>query len=62
VNEAGQIVSAGGRVLNLVGTGPDVAAAREAAYQAAATIRMRGGWYRSDIAAEAAAADHPARA
>jgi phosphoribosylamine---glycine ligase len=47
----GELVSAGGRVLNVVGAGPDVAAAREAAYELAATIRMRGGWYRRDIAA-----------
>ena len=52
---AGHLVSAGGRVLNVVGTGADVAAAREAAYQAAARIELRGGWYRSDIAAQAAA-------
>src|SRR5450759_1075880 len=42
---AGQIVSSGGRVLNVVGTGADLAAARTAAYRAAARIRMRGGWY-----------------
>jgi phosphoribosylamine---glycine ligase len=47
---AGQIVSSGGRVLNVVGTGADLAAARTAAYRAAARIRMRGGWYRGDIA------------
>ncbi|HEX3924671.1 MAG TPA: phosphoribosylglycinamide synthetase C domain-containing protein, partial [Streptosporangiaceae bacterium] len=46
----GRLVSAGGRVLNVVGTGPDVAAARTSAYTAAAQIRMRGGWYRKDIA------------
>ena len=51
---AGRIVSAGGRVLNVVGTGPDLAAARSAAYEAARHIRMRGGWYRSDIAERAA--------
>lgn len=50
----GQLVSAGGRVLNVVGTGPDLATARRAAYQAAAAIRMRGGWFRHDIAEEAA--------
>jgi phosphoribosylamine---glycine ligase len=49
-----QIVSAGGRVLDVIGTGPDVAAARAAAYQAAKRIRMRGGWYRRDIAERAA--------
>jgi phosphoribosylamine--glycine ligase len=40
-------------VLNVVGTGPDLAAARAAAYQAAAGIKMRGGWYRADIAEKA---------
>jgi phosphoribosylamine---glycine ligase len=49
------LVSAGGRVLNVVGTGPDLAAARAAAYQRAAGITMRGGWYRTDIAERAAA-------
>jgi phosphoribosylamine--glycine ligase len=49
-------VSAGGRVLNVVGTGPDLQAARAAAYQRAARITMRGSWYRTDIAERAAAA------
>ncbi|HTT54679.1 MAG TPA: phosphoribosylamine--glycine ligase [Streptosporangiaceae bacterium] len=52
---AGHLVSAGGRVLNVVGTGPDLAAARTAAYQAAGKIQMRGGWFRTDIAEQAAA-------
>jgi phosphoribosylamine---glycine ligase len=43
--------SAGGRVLNVVGTGRDVGEARAAAYEAAARVHLRGGWYRSDIAA-----------
>jgi phosphoribosylamine--glycine ligase len=47
----GELVSAGGRVLNVVGTGADVTAARTAAYELAATVTMRGGWYRRDIAA-----------
>jgi phosphoribosylamine--glycine ligase len=47
----GHLVSAGGRVLNVVGTGADVATARGAAYELAATVSMRGGWYRHDIAA-----------
>jgi len=47
----GRLVSAGGRVLNVVGTGADLAAARAAAYRAAARISMRGSWYRRDIAA-----------
>ncbi len=48
---AGDLVSAGGRVLNVIGSGGDIAAARAAAYQLAATITMPGGWYRHDIAA-----------
>jgi phosphoribosylamine---glycine ligase len=54
-DDEGRVLSAGGRVLNAVGTGPDVATARAAAYQAAKRIRMRGGWYRNDIAEQAAA-------
>jgi phosphoribosylamine--glycine ligase len=46
----GALVSAGGRVLNAVGSGPDVAAARARAYELAATVSLRGGWYRRDIA------------
>jgi phosphoribosylamine--glycine ligase len=48
---AGDLVSAGGRVLNVVGSGPDIAAARDRAYRLAATIELHGGWYRRDIAA-----------
>jgi len=50
-NTQGELVSAGGRVLNVVGAGRDVAAAREAAYELAGTVQMRGRWYRRDIAA-----------
>jgi phosphoribosylamine--glycine ligase len=50
----GLLVSAGGRVLDVVGTGPDLASARAAAYEAAGRIRMRGMQYRTDIAANAA--------
>ena len=48
---AGELVSAGGRVLNVVGSGSDARAARGAAYELAGTVEMRGGWYRRDIAA-----------
>ena len=48
----GRLVTNGGRVLNVVGTGPDVGAARAAAYEAVAKIELRGAHYRSDIAAE----------
>ncbi len=51
IDDAGQLTAAGGRVLNVVGAGDDLAAARARAYEAAALITMPGGWYRSDIAA-----------
>jgi phosphoribosylamine---glycine ligase len=41
--------SSGGRVLNVVGSGNDLADASAAAYAAAAKISMPGGWYRTDI-------------
>jgi phosphoribosylamine---glycine ligase len=47
----GALVAAGGRVLNAVGSGPDVASARARAYELAATVELDGGWYRRDIAA-----------
>jgi phosphoribosylamine---glycine ligase len=47
----GALVTAGGRVLNAVGSGPDVATARTRAYELAGTVSLRGGWYRRDIAA-----------
>ena len=50
----GRLTASGGRVLNIVGTGEDLAVARARAYDAAALIRMRGGWYRGDIAASTA--------
>jgi phosphoribosylamine--glycine ligase len=43
-------------VLSAVGSGPDLAAARTAAYAAAARASFRGGWHRDDIAERAAAA------
>lgn len=49
------LVTAGGRVLNAVGTGPDLAAARTAAYAVAQSAEFRGSWYRRDIAERAAA-------
>ena len=54
IDADGALVSAGGRVLNAVGSGPDIAAARAAAYALAAQVRLRGAWYRRDIAAAAA--------
>ncbi len=49
----GEIVTAGGRVLNLTALGPDPADARERAYEAAATIEFEGKQIRTDIAARA---------
>ncbi|WP_432488572.1 phosphoribosylamine--glycine ligase [Kineococcus sp. SYSU DK018] len=50
------IVSSGGRVLSVVGTGPDLARAREAAYAAVRSVQLPGGHFRTDIAAAAAGA------
>jgi phosphoribosylamine--glycine ligase len=57
----GTLVSAGGRVLNAVGSGPDLATAREAAYATATNVTLRGGWYRRDIARRAAQLPYPRR-
>jgi phosphoribosylamine---glycine ligase len=51
ISAEGALVAAGGRVLNAVGSGPDVASARARAYNLAATVELDGGWYRRDIAA-----------
>jgi phosphoribosylamine---glycine ligase len=51
----GEIVTAGGRVLNVTGLGPDPAAARRRAYDAASRISFEGMQVRSDIAARAVA-------
>jgi phosphoribosylamine--glycine ligase len=48
-----EIVTAGGRVLNVTGLGPSPAAARERAYDAARRISFDGMQMRSDIAARA---------
>ena len=47
----GSLVTAGGRVLNVCGRGPDVAAARRRAYEAVRCISWPGMTYRTDIAA-----------
>ena len=49
----GQVVTNGGRVLNVVGVGRTVADARTAAYEAAAHIDFAGMHFRTDIAADA---------
>jgi phosphoribosylamine---glycine ligase len=50
----GALVTAGGRVLAVTGSGPTVAAAREHAYEAVDLISWPGRSYRTDIAREAA--------
>jgi phosphoribosylamine--glycine ligase len=50
----GAIVSAGGRVLSVVGTGPTLAEAREDTYRKLAEVHLAGSHHRTDIAARAA--------
>jgi phosphoribosylamine---glycine ligase len=49
----GDMVTAGGRVLNVTGIGPTAAEARRRAYDAAELIRFEGRQMRTDIAARA---------
>jgi phosphoribosylamine---glycine ligase len=49
----GEIVTAGGRVLNVTGLGPTAADARRRAYDAAELIGFEGRQLRTDIAARA---------
>jgi phosphoribosylamine---glycine ligase len=53
-NDRGEVVTAGGRVLNVTGLGPDAASAREAAYAAADVIEFHGKQLRRDIALKVA--------
>jgi phosphoribosylamine---glycine ligase len=50
----GNLISAGGRVLAVVGLGEDIEAARGRAYESVGEIQLEGSFYRSDIAAAAA--------
>ncbi|WP_309131922.1 phosphoribosylamine--glycine ligase, partial [Brevibacterium sp.] len=54
IAEAGDVVTAGGRVLSVVSLGADLDEAREKAYAAAAKIRWDGEQHRTDIAEAAA--------
>lgn len=51
----GRLVSSGGRVLSVVGTGADLAAARAVARAGVAAVRLEGAHHRTDIALAAAA-------
>ena len=53
-NASGEVVTAGGRVLNVTGLGADAASAREAAYAAADVIEFDGKQLRRDIALKVA--------
>ncbi|WEH40974.1 phosphoribosylamine--glycine ligase [Streptomyces sp. NBC_01218] len=48
------VLSAGGRVLSVTATGPDLGKARERAYAALGRIRLDGSQHRTDIARKAA--------
>jgi phosphoribosylamine---glycine ligase len=50
----GAIVSSGGRVLSVVGTGADLSEARTAAYEILGSIRLPGSHFRTDIGLAAA--------
>ncbi|MHB1499099.1 MAG: phosphoribosylglycinamide synthetase C domain-containing protein, partial [Acidimicrobiales bacterium] len=50
------LVTAGGRVLAVVGRGPDLASARQIAYKATSLVSWPDMVYRSDIAGIAAGA------
>ncbi|MEN3303634.1 phosphoribosylamine--glycine ligase [Pseudonocardia sp.] len=51
--EDGAVVSAGGRVLSVVGTGADLAEAREEAYRRLGGVRLAGSHHRTDIGLKA---------
>ena len=48
------MISTGGRVLAVVGTGPELTTARHAAYATIAHLELSGSFYRTDIARRAA--------
>jgi len=54
----GALVSAGGRVLSVVGYGPSLAAARERAYRGVDYIKLDGSQHRKDIAKAVAEAEN----
>jgi phosphoribosylamine--glycine ligase len=52
IDAEGRLVSGGGRVLCVVGTGADLDLARERAYRGISKISLPGSFYRTDIAAQ----------
>ncbi len=53
VTADGSVVSSGGRVLSVTAVGPDLAAARQTAYERVAGVRLAGAHWRTDIALSA---------
>ncbi len=54
MDDAGRLVTGGGRVLNVCGRGPTISMARELAYAGVSAISWPGMQHRTDIAASAA--------
>ncbi len=54
MTDDGTVVSSGGRVLSVVATGGDLAAARASAYDLVDRVQLRGSHHRTDIAEAAA--------
>jgi phosphoribosylamine--glycine ligase len=54
-NKDGNVVTAGGRVLNVTALGPSIAVAKLNAYRAVKCIRWQGAWCRKDISDKALA-------
>jgi len=61
LDEAGELVTAGGRALNVTAVGHDLAAARQQAYRAVELISFEGKFYRTDIGRRACLDDIEAR-
>ena len=57
VNNGESLLSSGGRVLTVTGTGADLTEARDRAYRAISQIELEGSFYRSDIALNASVAE-----
>ena len=49
VTDPQKVVSSGGRVLSVVGRGPDLGAARAQAYERLAAVKLPGSHFRTDI-------------
>jgi len=52
-----ELVSSGGRVLSVTGIGSDLTEARNCAYRGISQIKLKGSYYRSDVALNAAVAE-----